>query len=404
MTTITRSHGISYIPQPKSDKAELGNQRFKLTEKIKTIENSIGELSAKQKKTERTLKADMTMLKCINSISVKHGEDASVRLKGEQIKYGEATGFLAKMFNGGRYQLEREAAAQKFSSSGDSVSASSAKSFLNKKIQSGQDELDSLEKDIANNKKELSGLRSQHMSVEDKIRTMAKSAADGKKADAAGQEQRTIFAAIYQSNVGCAALNAEARYQFGNATEGGQLSGGKVLAEYENVHGNNIFSKGNAELKNNIKSNSSHLAELTKASAKALYTPRKENIVTHRGQGMTDNGINSLIEQFNTDKKGNSETVYKLGQFFSTSTLPKVASGFAERSNDDVKVMFKVTGNSSHSLVVRDGLQFENKEGEKLYSPLANFKVTNISKSASGVYQIALQEVPQTKNAAVLPY
>lgn len=404
MTAISRAQFASFTPVATTPKAELGNQRFKITADIKHLENSINELSVQQRKTARTVNADQSILASLKNISIKHGEDASVRLKGDQFKFGQPTGFFAKVFNGSRYQLEREAAAQSFNVNKSEISVSSAISIVNDKIYAAHNKMESLDKEISSQKTELRGLQSKQMGIEEKIRSLAKSEADASKANAAGKEQRAIFAAIYQSNAGCAALNAEARYQFGNASSPGRLRSSDVLSEYQSVHGSNIFGKGNAELKSSISSNCSNLAALAKTSAKALYTPRKENIVTHRGQGMTDNGINKLIEQFNIDKNNNNKTVYSAGQFFSTSTMSKVASDFAERSNDDVKVMFKVTGNSSHSLVVRGGLQFENKEGEKLYSPLANFKVTNISKSADGIYHVALQEVPQTKNATPLPY
>lgn len=404
MISISRSQGPSFVPVATSPKNELGNQRFQLTADIKRLENSIAELAVQQKKTARTVNADQSVLNNLKNISSQHGEDASVRLKGDQFKFGQPTGFFAKVFNGSRYQLEREAAAQKFNVNSSEISVSSAISIVNDKIHSANNKMESLDKEISSHKTELRDLQSRQMGIEEKIRSLAKSEADANKANAAGKEQRAVFAAIYQSNAGCAALNAEARYQFGNASSGGRLRSSDVLSEYQSVHGSNIFGKGNAEMKSTISANCGNLAALAKASAKALYTPRNENIVTHRGQGMTDKGINQLIEQFNTDKNNNDVTVYKAGQFFSTSTISKVASDFAKRSDDDVKVLFKVTGNSSHSLVVRGGLQFENKEGEKLYSPLANFKVTNISRSSDGMYHVGLQEVAQTKTATALPY
>lgn len=54
-----------------------------------------------------------------------------------------------------------------------------------------------------------------------------------------------------------------------------------------------------------------------------------------------------------------------------------------------------------------NGLSFGNSvtEEEKIYSPLANFKVTRIVPAgASGINKVVLKEVKPSDNASLLPY
>jgi hypothetical protein len=139
--------------------------------------------------------------------------------------------------------------------------------------------------------------------------------------------------------------------------------------------------------------------------ANVFYEPSNQTITTYRGQGMTKSGVEALISNFKAEKGSEVKTAYKLGQFFSTSTKLDVAKSFANRSLDDIKVTFIIKGNSSNTLYVPNGLGFDNDEGERLYSPLANFRVTNMSVSkGTENYQIKLEEIQSSKNAQLLPY
>lgn len=170
-----------------------------------------------------------------------------------------------------------------------------------------------------------------------------------------------------------------------------------VIDEYKIAHGQDIFGKGNKDLKIKIKTLSDDIPTLVKNAATAFYTPSTTDIKTTRGQGMTKDGFNSLI-------KGQEKNItYQLGQFFSTSKDTEVAEGFAKVSRDDIKVLFTVNGNSSNSLLLQGGLTFGGKEQEKLYSPLAHFKVTDVSKSKE-FYNVTLTEQKSVKNAPILPY
>ncbi|MFJ5321387.1 hypothetical protein LOZ86_20090 [Pectobacterium parvum] len=351
------------------------------------------------------IKNNKLLIENLQSVSEKHGDNATVRLKNDRFKYGQASNFLKNMLHGGRYQAEREAAVKSINSKGSTVSAGEMIKTLQTRIDSASSEIHGLEIETGEYEKKIVSIEAEIYAVAREIDKLVKIEIDAKKADEKSLKARQNFSMIYQSCAGCKAINAEARYQFGNTPSGGKVCGSAVVEEYRRIHGYEIFSSGNKALKSVIKVNCSELSELVKTGAKEWYTPTQKNITTYRGQGMTQSGINALISRFNTDKRNKTETVYNLGQFLSTSRDISVASHFANCSKDDVKVIFKVQGNSSKGLCLPGGLAFDNYEGERLYSPLAHFKVTAVSsKTLSNTYDVTLEEVTKVDRALPLPY
>lgn len=97
--------------------------------------------------------------------------------------------------------------------------------------------------------------------------------------------------------------------------------------------------------------------------------------------------------------------VYKVAQFFSTSREGDIAKDFANESKDSVKVIFNIEGNSSCPLPATGGLSTNRPAKERVYSPLATFKVTAINKNKdNGIYRISPEEVTKNINAQALPY
>jgi translation initiation factor 1 (eIF-1/SUI1) len=240
--------------------------------------------------------------------------------------------------------------------------------------------------------------------IERKIARLNEITAEADKIDKQKEREREDFSLIYQSNAGCKAINREARYYYRNVGSGGYVSKSDVIGEYKKAHGDDVFNHGNKNVISKIKSLCSDLAGLVKKSAESFYTPTEWNKTTYRGQGMTPEGIRKLITQFNSDESNKTETVYKVGQFFSTSLHKNIAEDFANRSKDAVKVIFEVKGNSGHGVTAQYGLQFEGHEDEELYSPLAKFKVTDISKTMSNTYHVKLEEVTDVVSERLLPY
>ncbi|HEM7541018.1 TPA: hypothetical protein U2M54_000222 [Providencia rettgeri] len=404
MTIINSSTSTQHIASPNL-KQQLISQKNSLVSNINKIKTTIETNKAEMTELKEFIKHNMSFLKELKSISDQHGKDSQVRLKNGHFKLGQGSNVLKNIFSSGRYQTERTAAATLLNVTAKSVTVADSTNLLTKLKAKDESTLSALTDNNKNAQQQIASLSKELAPIETQLNTIKTQEADNEKAAEQLKNKRQQFSSIYQSNEGCKAINNEARYIFGNGKQGGSLSGSKVIAEYERVHGSDIFSKGNSHIKFELKCNSDNLNELVKTAAKNWYSPSSTTATTHRGQGMTSDGLNTLINNFNADKKSDNKTVYQLGQFFSTSSRNDIAKSFANQSQDDVKVMFLVKGNSGNGITPQAGLSFNNNESEVLYSPLANFSVNNIVKnSKENIYKIELTEVKSQKDAQLLPY
>ncbi|WP_227732202.1 ADP-ribosyltransferase domain-containing protein [Yersinia proxima] len=383
------------------DKEALITQEKRLGACIKSVTHAIATLTKEISTSQSDIKKNNSFLASLEGIVSKHGDDVNIRLKNDHFKLGQGSNFLKNLINGGRYKLEQQAAASKLEVKGSAVSAGIGMSALSQLIGNKTESVASSQTKRTDNQTKLSQLTTEKADIGKQIDAIETAEVNAEKLAKEHKELRNNFSMVYQSNEGCGAINAEARYQFGSANQPVKLNGNKVIAEYVKTHGDSIFSGGNAPIKSAIQFHCSNLSTLVKDVAKAWYTPTDTKTTSHRGQGMTQDGINKLITQFKNDSAG---SVYKLGQFFSTSKDVGVAKDFADRTGDSVKIMFEVKGNSGRGIVVSNGLKFENNEREVLYSPLACFAVTNIKGNDSKGYTIKLNEVGQDTKAKLLPY
>lgn len=400
ISSTNKSSGPTPVIKSLGNNA-LHQEKNKLCANMQKVGNVLTDVNREIKATTNHLNKNNSLLTSLKSIASKHGDDANIRLKNDHFKLGQGGNFLKNLINGGRYKLEQQAAATKLAVKGSEVSARTGISTLTQQIETIKESLASSTSKLENNQTEYTSLNTKLKGIDQQIETFneAKTAAD--KADNNNKALRNNFSMIYQSNAGCKAINVEARHQFSNANQSAKLNGNQVIAEYVKTHGDNVFSGGNAPVKSAIQSHCSDLSTLVKDVAKAWYTPTDTTTTSHRGQGMTQDGINKLITQF---ENGSAGSVYKLGQFFSTSKDVGVAKDFADRTGDSVKIMFEVKGNSGRGIAVSGGLKFENNEREVLYSPLAKFAVTSIKGDNSTGYTIKLNEVKQDTKAKLLPY
>lgn len=397
-------HSTLSLREIRQDLKENCKIRDDLSRDLRKVNNSVTELKTLATVINKELAKDQSLLKSLQSVSKKHGENATVRLKNDHFKFGQASNFFKKMVSSSRYQAEREAAVKKINAEGSTISAGKAITTLQAKVDEGLYRADKTKTWMAEENQKVQSFKNEIKKFESNIDELSKMERKAGEAEAKTRAARETFSIVYQSNAGCKALNSVARHVFGNSPPVNTKCGSNVVDEYRKAHGYEIFSHGAKELKHTIEAHCSDLSKLVKTGAEAWYTPTGKNITSFRGQGMTQSGVDKLITRFNADKSYNTESVYNLGQFFSTSTKQTVAAAFANSSQDDVRVLFKVNGNSSNGLSIPGGLQFQNDEGERLYSPLANFKVTNIQKQSSNVYHIALEEVGKVKRAPLLPY
>ncbi|CNH87147.1 NAD:arginine ADP-ribosyltransferase [Yersinia aldovae] len=400
ISSQSKSSGLVATAKPLG-KNELHQEKNTLCASIQKVENVLIDVNREIKATTNHLNTNNVLLTSLKGIASKRGDDANIRLKNDHFKLGQGSNFLKNLINGGRYKLEQRAAATKLAVKGSEVSARTGISTLTQQIETIKESLLSLTSEQKSNNTESVDLNAKLKDVNRQIETFNKAKTAADKADNKNKALRNNFSMIYQSNTGCKAINTEARHQFGNANQSAKLNGNQVIAEYVKTHGDNVFSGGNAPVKSAIQSHCSDLSTLVKDVAKAWYTPTDTTTTSHRGQGMTQDGINKLITQFKNDSVG---SVYKLGQFFSTSKDVGVAKNFADRTGDSVKIMFEVKGNSGRGIAVSGGLKFENNEREVLYSPLAKFAVTDIKGNNSTGYTIKLNEVEQNTKAKLLPY
>ncbi|WPA93773.1 ADP-ribosyltransferase domain-containing protein [Providencia zhijiangensis] len=367
--------------------------------------SSIDNYNSGIKQLTRSINQKDSFLNELGGISDQHGKDSHVRLKNGHFKVGQGSNFLKNIFSGGRYQSERKEAAQNLGITKGSISVSDSIKILEGKKNEAAQKLVSLNKELNTEKQNIQNIKKELEPITAQLKKIELQETADKKAAEKLTNQRNDFSAIYQSNAGCKAINSQARYLFGASTQAASLSSNKVIAEYERVHGSDIFSKGNKELKFTLKSKSEDLSELVKTAAKNWYTPSEKSTTTYRGQGMTQKGLEALVEQFNADKNSSNVATYQLGQFFSTSSNPKVAQNFATQSQDEHKIMFMVKGNSGSGIAVSGGLRFNNDESEVLYSPHANFTVTKLTHSSkNNTYNVTLEEVKPQQGAKLLPY
>ncbi|EGQ8132620.1 hypothetical protein C4C99_RS22970 [Vibrio parahaemolyticus] len=336
----------------------------------------------------------------INDISKKHGSESIIRLKNGKFKSGKPSNLMKKLFDGNRYEAERNSAAKLFY--GDcscDITVSKGQELLSTQLTKEKQSLNKL-----NDQKIKTQAHYKKLGrLQDLLRAqpfISKKIENGKRTlDKDNAKIRSDFNLIYQTNTGCSALNSQARNIYGNSSVINTVTASSIIDEYEKTFGCDIFDKNNKILKSDIKFLSGNMPKLVKDAAKAFYTPSEIDITTMRGCGMTEEGITALLEGM--DK----QTTYKVSQFFSTTSNEIIANNFSEKHSGygKTKVLFKVKGNSSSPVIVKNGLQFGDNERERLYSPHAHFVVTHASKSGA-TFHFTLQEVSKTNNAEVLPH
>ncbi|WP_156484910.1 hypothetical protein [Erwinia sp. ErVv1] len=328
----------------------LRTEQKKITRKISEIKNTQATLARTIDPCEKTISSNDLSLIELNKVADKYGKDARVRLKEDHFKYGEPRNLLKKLFHGYRYKIECRDAVKKIKRRTNKLSAEIAIKTIEKEKNNEMSKRDELKKDYNINALKIKELteKEKHISLElDEIRETYIELTKEKRE---GDMKRENFSMIYNSNAGCKAINHEARHQYGLMREGGKLDGNKVVDEYCRAHGDNIFNRGGAKYKDIIKTECYNLKNLVENAINDFYTPSNKMSTTYRGQRMTNESINTLISQYNTDMKHKDYTVYQTGQFFSTSSVKTIANGFANRSQSSDKVMFTVKGNSGNDI------------------------------------------------------
>ncbi|CRY23523.1 hypothetical protein [Yersinia enterocolitica] len=407
MSINSTGKGSGLIKSAKlPDKDALIKQENKLGTSIKKVQHTIATIMHEIDTAQRENNSNNSLLASLKGIASKHGDDANIRLKNDHFKLGQGSNFLKNLINGGRYKLEQQAAASKLEVKGSVVSAGIGMSALSQLIDNKTESVASSQSKLTDNQTELNKLTKKKADIGKQIDTIE----IAEKEKAANKKFLNDFAMIYQTSSGSDVMNAYARFLSGrNKIEPNLLSGRAVITEYEDVHGTEIFYKGNNHLKAKISSLcGSNLSGLVKKSTEVLYTPSDTTTKSYRAQGMTSDGMKTLISQFNESVGKEEKPVYRAGQFLSTTRdVNKTDKFFKYQIKDNIKVMFEIEGNSGSGILVSNGLAFAEGERELFYSPLANFTVTAITKNLNNIrgdYTIKLEEAVRNDKSAFMPY
>lgn len=359
-------------------------QKYSLASQLVSVENTIVEINKKITILEKSVPENKKHLARIKEIAKKHGVNTFIRYK-EIPKYetgyfkkGYTGSFLKRFLHGERYQQERAEAAKYFGLASEKITAAEALHIINQKTESAPKEIKQLKAELEALKNEHSPLYREEMRQKSKLATQEKIQANKIAQTKADKNNYKLFSTIYQSNKGSEFINHIVRRMRGNNLSLKKIKADDIIEEYWRSFSNNIKDKEFKEIKQNINSAWSSMEKIAIFAAEHIYRPRKNDIITFRGQGMTSKGFDKLKTQYHADQADKKNTVYQFDQFVSTSSDKSVAEGFAKNSPFDVKVMIKITGNSSCRLNVADEVRFMNNENEHLYSPLACFIVEDI--------------------------
>ena len=370
-----------------------------LCDHIRAIKNKAAPVNEEIKGKQNQLHLLNETLSTIKKLKNEHGKNGVIRLKNGTYKNGDSSSFFKRVtgYQSNRIENERKAAAAALTPNGNSKSITTldAEESVSSDVLAITEEINRLEESKPGGKGNLEKQQIKLETVESVLSNRAK------KEEAIAQQKKESYenhCILWHTNAGCKALNETARSIYRREGNKASLHSYMVIDEYErNI--DKIFARGNAHMKDRIhESCVGDASAIVETFAKELYVPSKNSSTTYRGQGMTSAGIKRLIE----NHKKSPQKKYVTGQFFATSKKEATALDFTGR--DAVKVLFQVKGNSSQVLSLPNGLEFHgSREDERLYSPLANFKVTDI-KLSGGLYRVNLVETNSTGSAEKMPY
>ncbi|MDR5014439.1 hypothetical protein RF663_09395 [Aeromonas veronii] len=380
------------------------NSSAELQSKIRHLECNIITIKNKKNETASSVSAINGMIKQLNRISTKHGDNSIVRLKASgKLKHEKSSSKLKNLFNldAKRLKSERRAAVelvrtQSTDAKATTVMAKECSEYFTKLVNDGRNELTRLSSELPRLDDELHIVKEQLTSAK----------AQEHKIDEAKnniKERIQVFSVIYRSDHGYPLINAAARSKYGNSSSycNEILKHKNVLESYTQINDKAFKNEQYKHLPWKIKNACKDMDKLVEDSAELFYNKDGGKMTTYRGQSMTTDGLNTLRTNFDNNKN----IIYGPGQFFSTTKDKQTAYGFAN-ANANVYVQapnpvrYTIKGFSSVNMLIPSGLGYDKDESERIYSPLARFKVVGFSmvKDESGqeYTNIDLHEVRRT--------
>ncbi|MCF5857734.1 ADP-ribosyltransferase family protein [Aeromonas veronii] len=381
-----------------------------LQSKIRHLECNIRTIKNKENDIASSVSHINGMIKQLNRISTKHGDNSIVRVKDSgKLKHEKSSSTLKNLFNLDAERLKRERLAavelvrtQSTDEKATTVTAKECSEYFTKLVNDGRNELTKL-----SNK--LPGLFDELIIAKEELKSAnaQEHKIDEAKNNIKGLKQ--VFSMIYHSDHGYPSINSAARSKYGYSSSycNNILNHKLVLESYTKINDKAFESEKYNVLPFKIKSACENIDKLVEDCAEIFYNKDGAKMKTFRGQSMTTNGLETLRRNLSTNK----DFIYGSGQFLSTSKDEKIAHGFADNNIDNnatVPVIYTITGFSSGNMFLPSGLGYDNNERERIYSPLARFKVVSVSKledeNRKKYININLHEVQRTSdNAEPLP-
>ena len=188
-----RNGTIAPVKDIRQERVELSTLRKNLLQKISGMKNCVTEINKSITAYKKNIAYNQSLLKSLQSVSAKHGENATVRLKDDHFKYGQASNFFKNIFHGSRYQTEREAAVKKINAEGSTVSTGKVIKTLQTKIDSALSKVKELKTEGDGYDTKIDNFERKKYDIEKKIDRLAKIKTDVKEADKKTMRLEKIF-------------------------------------------------------------------------------------------------------------------------------------------------------------------------------------------------------------------
>ncbi|WP_160126082.1 hypothetical protein [Serratia sp. Z4] len=203
------------------------------------------------------------------------------------------------------------------------------------------------------------------------------------------------FMDVYSSNHGFKAINSamrEGKSDFYVLSEG-------VISEIKITHGDDSFSRGAKIELDEIKYHGAGYYNKDKINdiKYTLYNQSGEYSVSYRGQDLSRSAAEKYASLMGTGQCIHSASI------LSVSSKKEAAEEFMVSNGAKWKAFFTIRGFSS---IINNARYIPRGEGERVFSPYADFEVVNVSKrESSKTYFIELKEVKgNQKGSQVMPY
>ncbi|ALL39847.1 hypothetical protein B9T65_05670 [Serratia marcescens] len=203
------------------------------------------------------------------------------------------------------------------------------------------------------------------------------------------------FMDVYSSNYGFKAINSAMR----EGKSDFYVLSDEIISEIKRTHGDDSFSRGAKRELDEIKYHGAGYYDKDKINdiKYTLYNQSGEYSVSYRGQDLSRSAAEKYASLMGTGQCIHSASI------LSVSSKKEAAEGFMVSNGAKWKAFFTIRGFSS---IINNARYIPRGEGERVFSPYADFEVVKVSmRESSKTYFIELKEVKgNQKGSQVMPY